>query len=59
MLASGRPHEQIHLNVQPDLHLLFAAGVAVVTGLLFGLAPALNAIPVHADRGIAAGGSHR
>ncbi len=44
ILASGREHERIQLNVQPDWRLLlFAAGIAFLTGVLFGLAPALSA----------------
>lgn len=44
VLASGRLHEQVHLRVQPDLHVLvFAAGIAIAAALLFGLAPALHA----------------
>lgn len=41
LLASGRPHEKLELSVELDAHLLlYAAGLAAVTGLLFGLAPA-------------------
>ena len=44
MIASGRERERIYLEVRPDLNLLlFAAGIAILTGLLFGLAPALSA----------------
>ena len=48
ILLSGRPiiglPAQIHFDVQPDLRvLLFTAGVAVVTGVLFGMVPAWNA----------------
>lgn len=45
MLASGRIGEQLRLRVQTDVHVLvFTAVVAVATGLLFGLAPAFNAL---------------
>ncbi|HYL38668.1 MAG TPA: ABC transporter permease [Bryobacteraceae bacterium] len=44
ILASGREHERVYLRVQPDLHvLLFAAGIAVLAGALFGAAPAWSA----------------
>ncbi|HKE84694.1 MAG TPA: ABC transporter permease [Vicinamibacterales bacterium] len=48
VLLSGRPiiglPEQIHLDVQPDLRvLLFTVGVAVVTGVFFGMVPAWSA----------------
>ena len=45
ILDSGRPHERIHLVVRTDGNLiLFAAGAAILTGLLFGLAPAWSAL---------------
>ncbi|MBZ5582878.1 MAG: ABC transporter permease [Acidobacteriia bacterium] len=41
IIASGREHERVYLRVQPDFHmLLFAAGIALLAGLLFGAAPA-------------------
>jgi predicted permease len=50
ILVSGRPmiglpeQLQLYLDVQPDMRvLLFTAGVAVVTGVLFGMVPAWNA----------------
>ena len=44
IIASGREHERVYLRVQPDLHMpLFAAGIAVLAGLLFGAARAWNA----------------
>jgi len=54
IMASGRLHERVYLRVEPDLHvLLFTAVIAVLAGLLFGIAPAWNAFrtaPVNALR---------
>lgn len=43
IIASGREHERIYLQVNPDWRvLLFGAGVALLAGLLFGIPPALS-----------------
>ncbi|MBS1876530.1 MAG: ABC transporter permease [Acidobacteria bacterium] len=44
IIASGREHERIYLDVQPDWRvLLFGAAVTLLAGVLFGLPPALGA----------------
>jgi len=41
IMASTQAHQHVEIQVKPDLNLLlFAAGIAVAAGLLFGVAPA-------------------
>ncbi|MFN7925627.1 MAG: ADOP family duplicated permease [Bryobacteraceae bacterium] len=45
ILDSGRRHERVHLMVEVDgTVVLFATLVAVLTGLIFGLAPAMRCL---------------
>ncbi|MBL8234241.1 MAG: ABC transporter permease, partial [Bryobacterales bacterium] len=45
IFTSGRPHQQIRLDIQPDpALLLFALAIMVLTCVTFGLAPAWTAL---------------
>ncbi|HEV3199693.1 MAG TPA: ABC transporter permease [Bryobacteraceae bacterium] len=44
IMASDQPHQHVEIQVRPDIYLLlFTTGIALLTGLLFGLAPAWHA----------------
>jgi predicted permease len=45
IMASGRLHENITIQVEPDIRLLiFTVAIAILTGLLFGVAPGWHAV---------------
>jgi len=44
---------EVQLDVTPDLHvLLFTTGIAILTAILFGLAPALRASGIHPNQAL-------
>src|SRR5207342_2760227 len=60
IMANTQAHQHVEIQVEPDLNLLlFTAGTAVFTGLLFGLAPAwyaFRSVPAAAMRQTGAAG---